>query len=121
MRPADGVQRGSVMDMALYPGDPLSPGWASETGFQASARLREAKTLMKIPVLPISWPDALPLLQNLGGPVAPESWRGALPLTYHIGPGPAVGASQVDFDWSTRPLYNVIATIPGQHAIPTSG
>jgi N-acetylated-alpha-linked acidic dipeptidase len=116
MRPADGVQRGSVMDMALYPGDPLSPGWASEPTSKPNPKLLtrdEAKTLLKIPVLPISWADALPLLQQLTGPVVPESWRGALPLTYHSGPGPATVHLQVDFDWSTRPLYDVIATIPG--------
>jgi N-acetylated-alpha-linked acidic dipeptidase len=112
MRPADGVQRGSVMDMALYPGDPLSPGWASEPGSKRLAR-EEAKNILKIPVLPISWADALPLLQQLGGSVVPEAWRGALPLTYHAGPGPAMVHLQVDFDWSTRPLYDVIATIPG--------
>ena len=112
MRPADGVQRGSVMDMALYPGDPLSPGWASEPGSKRLTR-DEAKTLLKIPVLPISWADALPLLEQLSGPVVPESWRGALPLTYHAGPGPATVHLEVDFDWSTRPLYDVIATIPG--------
>jgi N-acetylated-alpha-linked acidic dipeptidase len=115
MRPADGVQRGSVMDMALYPGDPLSPGWASEPGAKRLSR-DEAKTLLKIPVLPISWADALPLLQQLTGPVVPESWRGALPVTYHSGPGPATVHLQVDFDWSTRPLYDVIATIPGSLA-----
>jgi N-acetylated-alpha-linked acidic dipeptidase len=116
MRPADGVQRGSVMDMALYPGDPLSPGWASEPTSKPSSKLltrEEAKTILKIPVLPISWADALPLLQQLSGPVVPESWRGALPLTYHAGAGPATVHLQVDFDWSTRPLYDVIATIPG--------
>jgi N-acetylated-alpha-linked acidic dipeptidase len=112
MRPADGVQRGSVMDMALYPGDPLSPGWASEAGSKRLNR-EEAKTLLKIPVLPISWADALPMLQQLSGTVVPESWRGALPLTYHPGPGPAMVHLQIDFDWSTRPLYDVIATIPG--------
>jgi N-acetylated-alpha-linked acidic dipeptidase len=116
MRPADGAQRGSVMDMALYPGDPLSPGWASEPGSKPNSKLLtrdEAKTILKIPVLPISWADALPLLQQLSGPVVPESWRGALPITYHSGAGPAVVHLQVDFDWSTRPLYDVIATIPG--------
>jgi len=112
MRPADGAQRGSVMDMALYPGDPLSPGWASEPGSKRLTR-EEAKTILKIPVLPISWADALPLLQQLTGPVLPEAWRGALPITYHAGPGPATVHLQVDFDWSTRPLYDVIATIPG--------
>jgi len=115
MRPADGVQRGSVMDMALYPGDPLSPGWASEAGARRLNR-DEAKTLLKIPVLPISWADALPLLRQLSGPVVPESWRGALPLTYHMGPGPATVHLAVDLDWSTRPLYNVLATIPGSSA-----
>lgn len=111
-RPSQGVQRGSVVDMALYPGDPLSPGWASEKGSKRLSR-GEAKSLMKIPVLPISWGDAKPLLENLGGPVAPEGWRGALPITYHIGPGAATARLKVDFDWTSKPLYNVIATIPG--------
>jgi N-acetylated-alpha-linked acidic dipeptidase len=111
-RPAHGVQRGSVFDMALYPGDPLTPGWASEAGARRLTR-DESRVLLKIPVLPISWVDAKPLLENLGGPVAPEAWRGALPLTYHIGPGAATVRLKVDFDWTTKPLYNVIATIPG--------
>jgi N-acetylated-alpha-linked acidic dipeptidase len=111
-RPPDGVQRGSVMDMPIYPGDPLSPGWASEPGARKLA-LKDAVTLMKIPVLPISYADAQPLLENLAGPVAPEPWRGALPLTYHVGPGPATAHMKVEADWTTKPLYNVIATIPG--------
>ncbi|MEO7144619.1 MAG: M28 family peptidase [Bryobacteraceae bacterium] len=111
-RPWEGVQRGSVVDMSIYPGDPLSPGWASEKGSRRLT-MREAKTLMKIPVLPISYADAKPLLENLGGPVAPESWRGALPFTYHIGAGPATVHLKLDFDWSTRSLNDVIAMIPG--------
>jgi N-acetylated-alpha-linked acidic dipeptidase len=111
-RPKDGVQRGSVMDMAVYPGDPLSPGWASEKGSRRLP-LSEAQTLQKIPVLPISYADALPLLRNLAGPVAPEAWRGALGITYHVGPGPATAHLQVAFDWSTRPIYDIIARIPG--------
>ena len=111
-RPPDGAQRGSVMDMPLYTGDPLSPGWASEKGARRLP-LSEAKTLMKIPVLPISYADAEPMLSNLDGPVAPESWRGALPITYHVGPGPATAHMKVQSDWATRPVYNVIATIPG--------
>ena len=111
-RPADGVQRGSVMDMALYPGDPLSPGFASEKGGKRLA-LKEAKTLMKIPVLPISYADATPFLENLEGPVAPEDWRGALAFTYHIGPGPAKAHLKVEMDNSTHPLYDVIVRIPG--------
>ena len=112
LRPPQGVQRGSVEDLGAYPGDPLSPGWASEKG---SKRLRidEATNLQKIPVTPISYADATPLLQNLGGPVAPESWRGALGFTYHVGPGPATVHLKLNFDQSTRPLHDVIATIPG--------
>jgi N-acetylated-alpha-linked acidic dipeptidase len=106
------VQRGSVLDMALYPGDPLSPGWASEAGSRRLS-MADAKSLPKIPVLPISYGDARPLLEQLGGPLVPESWRGALPLTYHAGPGPATVHLKLEFDWSTRPLHNVIATIPG--------
>ncbi len=112
MRPWTGVQRGSVMDMPTYPGDPLTPGWGSVAGSRKLAR-SEAKTIEPIPVLPISYEDALPLLRNLDGPVAPESWRGALPITYHIGAGPAKVHLAVTFDWQTRPLYNVIARIPG--------
>ncbi len=112
MRPEQGVQRGSVLDMAIYPGDPLSPGWASEAG---SRRLSpaEAKSLPKIPVMPISYGDAKPLLEQLGGTLAPEAWRGALPITYHVGPGPAMVHLKLDFDWSSRPLHNVIVVIPG--------
>ena len=69
---------------------------------------------MKIPVLPISYADALPLLRNLKGPVAPEPWRGGLPVTYHIGPGPAKIHLKLAFDWQVRPLYNVIVRIPGR-------
>ncbi len=113
MRPEQGVQRGSVMDMPLHIGDPLSPGWASEPG---SRRLpiSEAKTLMTIPVLPISWGDALPLMRNLTGPLAPADWRGALPITYHIGPGAAEVHLALEFDWQTRPVYDVIGKIPGE-------
>jgi len=111
-RPRDGVQRGSVMDMVLYPGDPLSPGWASEPGSKRLS-LSEAKTLMKIPVIPISYADAQPFLSHLEGPVAPESWRGALPITYHLGPGPAKAHLKVSMDNATHPLYDVIAKIPG--------
>ncbi len=111
-RPEQGVQRGSVMDMALYPGDPLTPGWASEPGGKRLP-ISEAKNLIKIPVMPISWGDAKPLLEQLGGLVAPEEWRGALPITYHVGPGPATVHLKLEFDWTNKPLYDVIATMPG--------
>ena len=112
MRPEQGVQRGSVLDMALYPGDPLSPGWAAEPGAKRLP-LAEAKSVLKIPVLPISYGDAKPLLEQIGGAAVPETWRGALPITYHAGPGPATVHLKVDFDWTTKPLHDVIATIPG--------
>jgi N-acetylated-alpha-linked acidic dipeptidase len=111
-RPSQGVQRGSVLDLPLYPGDPLSPGWASEPGSKRLP-LSEAQTIMKIPVLPISYGDAQQLLSHLSGPVAPEAWRGALPLTYHLGPGSTEVHMNVAMDNSTRPLYDVIARIPG--------
>ena len=111
-RSADGVQRGSVMDMPLYPGDPTTPAVGSVEGVDRIP-LDQAPTLTKIPVLPISWSDAKPLLEALEGPVAPEDWRGALPLTYHLGPGPATVHMAVEFDWSTRTLYDVIARWPG--------
>jgi N-acetylated-alpha-linked acidic dipeptidase len=111
-RPKDGVQRGSVMDMPIYPGDPLTPG----VGATADAKripLKEAKTITKIPVLPISYADAEPLLAELGGPVAPESWRGALPITYKIGPGPAKVHFKIKSNWDSKMIHDVIVTIPG--------
>jgi N-acetylated-alpha-linked acidic dipeptidase len=111
-RPGAGVQRGSVMDMPIHPGDPLTPGSGSGAAAKPLARA-ESKTLLKIPVLPISYDDAIPLLKNLKGQVAPETWRGALPVTYHVGPGPAKVHLKLTFDWQVRPLYNVIVRIAG--------
>ena len=111
-RPRDGAQRGSVMDMPIYPGDPLTPGVGATDGAKRLA-LSEAKTITKIPVLPISYGDAQPLLAALKGTVAPANWRGALPLTYHIGPGPAKVHLKVKSNWDTKRLYDVIARIPG--------
>jgi N-acetylated-alpha-linked acidic dipeptidase len=111
-RPAEGLQRGSVLDMPLYPGDPLTPGVGAT---QAAKRLSvgEAPTILKIPVLPISYGDAQPLLAGLAGPVAPGPWRGALPITYHMGPGPARVHLAIHSDWGRKTLYDVIAKIPG--------
>jgi N-acetylated-alpha-linked acidic dipeptidase len=111
-RPEQGVQRGSVMDMPVHPGDPLTPGWAAEPGGKKLART-ESATILKIPVLPISYGDAMPLLKAMKGPVAAEEWRGALPLTYHVGPGPAQVHVKVAFDWQNRPLHDVIVRIEG--------
>ena len=120
-RPEQGAQRGSVMDMPIYPGDPLTPGLGVRARRGASSIAAKRKTLLKIPVLPISYGDALPLLRNLKGPVAPESWRGALPITYHVGAGPAKVHLKLAFDWQERPLYNVIARIDGSQVSRTSG
>ncbi len=112
-RPADAVERGSVQDMVVYPGDPLTPG----IGATANAKrlpIAEAATILSIPVLPISRADAQPLLAALGGAVAPAAWRGALAQTYHLGPGPARVRLQVSSDWSMKTLYDVIATLPGR-------
>lgn len=111
-RPKDGVQRGSVMDMPVYPGDPLTP----DVGATKDAKrldIKDARTIMKIPVLPISWEDALPLLQSLKGEVVPAGWRGALPITYHIGPSADKVHLKLAFNWDIKPLYNVIAKLPG--------
>ncbi len=115
MRPPQGAQRGSVLDMPLYPGDPLSPGWASEKG---SKRLpiSEAKTLMKIPVLPLSYADAQPILEQLNGPLVPVDWRGALGITYHPGPKAVKVHMKTDYDWTSKPLYDVVVSIPGSEA-----
>jgi len=114
-RPADGLQRGSVADLPIYSGDPLTPG-VGATKNAKRLKLSEAKTLLKIPVIPISYGDAQPLLAALAGPVAPPAWRGALPITYHVGPGPAKVHLEVTSDWSQKPLYNVIAKIPGSQS-----
>jgi N-acetylated-alpha-linked acidic dipeptidase len=111
-RPPQGVQRGSVADMPLFPGDPLTPG-VGATADAERLPLAEAPTLTKIPVLPISYADAQPILAALGGPVAPADWRGGLPLTYHIGPGPATVHLELAFDWDLHTAYDVIAKLPG--------
>ena len=111
-RPKDGVQRGSVMDMPVYPGDPLTPGVGATKDAKRLDR-KDAITIMKIPVLPISYEDALPLLQSLGGAVVPATWRGSLPITYHVGPGKDKVHMNLQFNWDLKPLYNVIAKLPG--------
>jgi N-acetylated-alpha-linked acidic dipeptidase len=114
-RPAQGVQRGSVADMQVYPGDPLTPGIGSTAGAKRLA-LKDATSLLKIPVLPISYGDATPLLQSLTGPVAPDAWRGALPLTYRIGSSTAKVHMTVASDWGQKPVYDVIAVMKGSTA-----
>jgi N-acetylated-alpha-linked acidic dipeptidase len=105
-------QRGSVADMPLYSGDPLTPGIGATEDAKRLA-VKDAPTITKIPVLPISYGDALPLLKALGGPMAPEDWRGALPIPYHLGAGPTRVHLKLEFNWDLKPIYDVIARIPG--------
>jgi N-acetylated-alpha-linked acidic dipeptidase len=111
-RPKDGVQRGSVQDSAVFMGDPLTPG-VGATEDAKRLPIKEAQSLTKIPVVPISYADAQPLLEALGGPVAPRDWRGSLPMTYHLGPGPAKVHLKMFSNWDMATLYDVIAKIPG--------
>ena len=113
-RPREGVQRGSVMDTD-HPGDPLTPGVGATPDAKRLA-IKDAKTITRIPVLPLSWGDAQPLLAALHGPVAPEAWRGALPITYHVGPGPAKVHLKVASNWDLKPVRDVIATLHGSEA-----
>jgi N-acetylated-alpha-linked acidic dipeptidase len=111
-RPKDGVQRGSVMDMPVYPGDPLTPGIGATKDAKRLDR-KDATTIMKIPVLPISYEDALPLLQSLGGQVVPAAWRGGLPITYHVGPGRDKVHMKLEFNWDIKPVFDVVAKLTG--------
>lgn len=107
-----GVQRGSVMDMVYYPGDPLTPDEGATENAKRLSR-EEAITILKIPVLPISYHDAKPLLEAIEGPVAPRTWQGGLPITYHIGPGKSKVHLKLEFNWDIVPCYDVIAKIKG--------
>src|SRR5437763_3453087 len=111
-RSEDGAQRGSVMDMPIHPGDPLTPGIGATANAKRLDR-KDVEVITKIPVLPISYGDALPLLRSLAGPVAPPDWRGALPITYHVGPGPARAHLNLEFDWKIVPARDVIARLAG--------
>ncbi|HKI79081.1 MAG TPA: M28 family metallopeptidase [Ignavibacteriaceae bacterium] len=107
-----GVQRGSVADMPVYSGDPSTP-FVGATKDAKHLDVKDIKILTKIPVMPISYHDALPMLKNLTGPVVPNSWKGALPITYHVGPGPAKVHLKLEFNWDIKPIYDVIAKIKG--------
>jgi N-acetylated-alpha-linked acidic dipeptidase len=109
------IQRGSVMDMPRYPGDPSTPGRPSKPGVERIP-MDQIKTFSPIPVQPLSYRDGVELLKRLGGPVAPEAWRGALPITYHIGPGPAKIQMRVRMDYAQRRLINVIGRVTGREA-----
>ena len=115
-RSENGAQRGSVADMPTFPGDPLTPGVGAVKGAKRLA-LKDAPTLTKIPVMPISYGDALPLLRNLEGAVVPEAWRGALPITYHFGGTDKTRVHlKLEFNWDTKTIYDVIAKMRGSDA-----
>ena len=98
-----------------YPGDPLTPG-VGASGNVKRYSVSEAPTITKIPVLPISYGDAQPLLAALKGPLAPEAFRGALNIPYHLGPGPAKVHLKVQSNWDMKKVYDVIAKIPGSES-----
>jgi len=110
-RPEQGVQRGAVTD-TLYEGDALTPGYGA-TKDAKRLPIKGNPLITKIPVLPISYGDAQPLLAAIGGQTVPREWRGNLPITYHIGPGPAKVHLKVAFNWDIKPIYDVIGRIHG--------
>ncbi len=111
-RNENGAQRGSVMDMPTRSGDPLTPGYGATKDAKRIDR-KDADVLTKIPVLPISYGDALPLLRAMGGPMAPAEWRGALPIPYHLGAGPARVHMKLEFNWNMVTIRDVIAVLRG--------
>jgi N-acetylated-alpha-linked acidic dipeptidase len=112
-RPSQGFQRGSVADMPLYPGDPLTPGYGA-TEDAPRLKREEAPTLLKIPVLPISYGDAQNFLGALGGNVVPSNWRGGMPITYHVGGTDMAKVHMVvRSEWSLKTIYNVVAKMEG--------
>ena len=111
-RPPQGIQRGSVQDMTLYPGDPLTPGVGATKDAKRLA-VADAKTILKIPAVPISYADAEVFLKALGGQVVPQGWRGSLPITYRVGPSTAMAHLAVKSDWGMKTLYDVVAVMKG--------
>ncbi len=114
-RPASGAQRGSVGFMFQFPGDPTTPGMASTPGLPDSERVSpaESEQLPKIPVTPLSYADASPILEHLGGQASPREWQGALPFTYHVGPGPAKVKIHLKQDYQFRTIWDVIGKVRG--------
>ena len=109
------IQRGSVMDMPRYPGDPSTPDRPSKAGVERLP-MDKIETFAPIPVQPMSYRDGVELLKRLKGPVAPGAWRGSLPITYHIGPGPARVHMNLQMDYGQRRLINVVGKITGSVA-----
>ena len=114
-RPDTGVQRGSVGYMFEFPGDPTTPGFASLPSLPENKRIspEHSAQMPKIPVTPLSYHDAWPILQHLGGPDSPREWQGALPFTYHVGPGPVRVKMHLKQDYQFRTLWDVIGRVRG--------
>ena len=112
-RPWEGIQRGSFLDVPIYPGDPLTPFEPSIPGVERIP-FEDAANVQKIPVQPISYGEALKILRHVGGETVPQEWQGGLPLTYHIGPGPARIDMHVAFDYQQRPVWNVFGKVTGE-------
>jgi N-acetylated-alpha-linked acidic dipeptidase len=114
-RPDTGVQRGSVGYMFEFPGDPTTPGVASLPSLPESKRIspEQSAQMPKIPVTPLSYHDASPILQHLGGPDSPREWQGSLPFTYHVGPGPVRVKMHLKQDYQFRTLWDVIGRVRG--------
>ena len=113
-RPETGVQRGSVADMTVFPGDPTTPGYGSVPGAKHIAR-DKSPTILKIPVLPISYGDASKIFAAMGGPLAPDSFKGSLPFAYRLGGDDTNKVHlAVKSDWSLKPAYDVIAMLKGK-------
>jgi N-acetylated-alpha-linked acidic dipeptidase len=114
-RPDTGVQRGSVGYMFEFPGDPTTPGIASVASLAESKRTLPEKSaqMPTIPVTPLSYHDATPILQHLGGPDSPREWQGSLPFTYHVGPGPVRVKMHLKQDYRFRTLWDVIGRVRG--------
>lgn len=111
-RPADAIQRGSILYIFRYPGDPLTPG---EPSTPDAKRIdpADADSLPTIPTTPISYGEARSLLEAMEGEEAPESWQGGLPFTYKIGPGQTRVKISLDIDYKQQPVNDVIVRIPG--------
>ncbi len=111
-RPGTAVQRGSILDVGLWPGDPLTPGEPAITG-TPRLDVDVVPVFPKIPAAVLSSEEARPFLEALDGPGVPESWQGGHPFTYHVGGGKARAHVRTLSDWRLRPIANVIATLPG--------
>ena len=113
MRPPSGIQRGSVQFLSLGPGDPSTPGGIASTAGAKRLTRDKMTNVPKIPSLPISYAEAEKILRHMGGPRVPDEWQGGLPFAYHVGPGGSSVAMEVEMDEGLKPIYNVIARIPG--------